>query len=416
MRYLMKRDHLLISLFIIFIFSVTAVGCGIKSGSKVSVNEPSTSTSDSITEIKPMDEAAAMNILTAALGNKLQGGLALVSSGKSNVNGQPCWSFGLDSNAKDKFTINEHYAVTEDGMVYLYDIISNEHIIYSMGNKHLMPLLRIDTSGMEEVSNDTEYILDDVVYVGLLTYYSSVNDKDYNSHTMLSRIKVLQGDDIRITSLASSGEPNKEYSGGLGYPTWNIIYEKGENEDTAYCMDLYFRTSFGEYYVHTSIPIDYKEKYQKEIQRRMETTALVSPLTINTVGMTVASPLETEYWFDGSLYMRLQSLAPLYKSIDENAVLSRIKELEEEDIRVISLTKAEEQSQRLTHPTYLIVYETGRNEDTSHCTDLYFCTDSGEYRVHTSVSADLVEEYRDEIRQRLATVGYDTYYTNMRYQ
>lgn len=128
-------------------------------------------------------------------------------------------------------------------------------------------------------------------------------------------------------------------------------------------------------------------------------------ITINTDGLEELTPGQ-EYLFDGMLYFQLQSFDPLSSdAYDENTMVARIRELEGDNIDVRTVTPSDEHSSILSYPTWLIVYESGSNEDSRHNVDIYFQTDSSEHRVHCSMPLDFATEYHDEVGRRLATVS-----------
>ncbi len=126
-------------------------------------------------------------------------------------------------------------------------------------------------------------------------------------------------------------------------------------------------------------------------------------LSFNTDGMDEIVPGQ-EYSLDGMVWFTVDT--PQQVEYSEDAVLANIKSLEGEDIRLITLTPAEEYSDLLSYPAWLIVYETGENEDTRECQDVYVQTDIGDYRVHISIPADFVLDYTDEVGRRLATLSF----------
>lgn len=111
----------------------------------------------------------------------------------------------------------------------------------------------------------------------------------------------------------------------------------------------------------------------------------------------------SEYLLD-DLYVSMHAYPSSGESYDEESMSARLEQLEDVS-RVITVTESEEHSLLLTYPAWMLVYETGSNEDTRHCTDIYFQTDSGEYRVHTSVPVDMRTDYHDEVGKRLATIS-----------
>ena len=121
-------------------------------------------------------------------------------------------------------------------------------------------------------------------------------------------------------------------------------------------------------------------------------------LTVDAAGYEELSP-GSEYLLDGLLYVTLEDFPNQTDTqYDEDTLLARIMELEGDDIRVVSLELSEEYSAQLTYPAWHIVYETGYEEDTALCADIYFQTDTREYRVHTNCNADHAYGYRDELQ------------------
>ncbi len=72
-----------------------------------------------------MTKKKAMDLLSAALTDPIMEGTALVANGEGNLEGQHCWTFCFGKNTAEKFTAEEHYAVTDDGKIYVLDIINN---------------------------------------------------------------------------------------------------------------------------------------------------------------------------------------------------------------------------------------------------------------------------------------------------
>ncbi len=125
-------------------------------------------------------------------------------------------------------------------------------------------------------------------------------------------------------------------------------------------------------------------------------------LTFNTQGLEVITP-GREYLLDGTVYFSVEKMPPV--SYDWGKVLAQIQAREGYDIRLITLTPSDEHTKLLSYPVWLVVYDIGRNEDTRHCVDVYVHGDTADYRLHTSVPADLATEYHDEIGKRLATLA-----------
>lgn len=429
---MLKKNQLLLIILSIFIFPIIIASCNSKLGKNSSGNNQQASSNENRNNEKGSEDAA-LGALTKALSDILEG-KSIVPSGEDEINGEHCWKFAIGSRSDDKFTAEDHFAVTDDGKVYVLNIESNIYVLYHLRNGHMMPLLRMDVTGMENLDEDVSYLFDEVLYISLESYYPFVSDEDYNKESMLARMKVLEGDDIQLISLSYSGEPNKDYSGGLGYGTWNVKYQAKKDKETMYCSDIYFRTSFGEYRVHTMVPVDKAEKYKNEIKQRFETIVLLPPLTIDQSGLRTTNTLGTEYSGE-ILYVKLQSFASLMdknekiKSINKDNITQIINKLEgppyEESgfigAREVNFSISEEYSKLLTYPSYLVKYTLGRNEDTMYCTDLFFQTDSGYYRVHISYDPDAVDndnkkEVESDIKRILSSVSLDTHYTDMRYQ
>jgi len=81
----------------------------------------------------PMDEEQAMFIVSEMLKAQFAEGMALVAKGEDEVNGQHAFLFDLGMNTEEKFTAEEHYAVTDDGEVWLLDILANEWLSAAAG-------------------------------------------------------------------------------------------------------------------------------------------------------------------------------------------------------------------------------------------------------------------------------------------
>lgn len=127
-------------------------------------------------------------------------------------------------------------------------------------------------------------------------------------------------------------------------------------------------------------------------------------LVIDTTGLEELVAGQ-EYCLDGEgmLMYKLEVLDSA--EYDEAAVLANVQAVEPDITNVINVTESDEHSQLTSYPSWLLVYETGSNEDTRHCIDVYIQTDTYDYRVHASVPVDYAEQYHDEIGMRFATVG-----------
>ena len=76
-------------------------------------------------DIIPLDADQAMFIVSEMLGVQLGEGMALVAKGEGEVNDQHAFLFDLGTNTEEKFTAEEHYAVTDDGEVWLLDVLTD---------------------------------------------------------------------------------------------------------------------------------------------------------------------------------------------------------------------------------------------------------------------------------------------------
>jgi len=75
--------------------------------------------------IIPIDEERAMFIVERWMGAWLDEGMALVSKGEGEVNGQHAFLIDLGTNTDEKFTAERHYALTDDGGFWLLDVLSD---------------------------------------------------------------------------------------------------------------------------------------------------------------------------------------------------------------------------------------------------------------------------------------------------
>ena len=84
-------------------------------------------------DMEGLDEDQAMHIAAYILGAQLDEGMALVYKGEGEINGQRAFLIDLGMNTAEKFTSEEHYAVTDDGEVWLLDILANEWLPAAAG-------------------------------------------------------------------------------------------------------------------------------------------------------------------------------------------------------------------------------------------------------------------------------------------
>lgn len=71
-----------------------------------------------------ISEEDALALLQAELSDQISEGMALVSNGESDIDGRHCWTFSLGSDTSEKFTAEEHYAVTDTGEIFVLDAIA----------------------------------------------------------------------------------------------------------------------------------------------------------------------------------------------------------------------------------------------------------------------------------------------------
>lgn len=126
--------------------------------------------------------------------------------------------------------------------------------------------LIFDTDGLDVLAPGQEYMLDGLVYFKT----DKTDAAQYSEDAVLASIEAMQGQPLRLISI----EESPEHAQALTYPSWLVSYETGENEDTAYCRDLYVQTDSGDYRLHTSTPIDYWDQYQDEITYRLSFVSL----------------------------------------------------------------------------------------------------------------------------------------------
>lgn len=135
--------------------------------------------------------------------------------------------------------------------------------------------LGFDTRGLEVITPGHEYMLDGMVYFSLEKMAPVSNNRD----NVLHRIKSREGHDLRLLALT----PSEEHSLLLSYPAWLVVYDKGENEDSRHCMDIYVHTDTADFRLHTSVPVDFATAYHDEIGSRLATVAVKEqPLTQST--------------------------------------------------------------------------------------------------------------------------------------
>ena len=77
-------------------------------------------------DLIPLDADQAMYIVSELLKAQLGEGMALVAKGGGEVNGGPAFLIDLGTNTDEKFTAEGHYAVTDDGEVWLLDVLTGQ--------------------------------------------------------------------------------------------------------------------------------------------------------------------------------------------------------------------------------------------------------------------------------------------------
>ena len=75
---------------------------------------------------RKLNKNKAMLIAAEHLSVQMDEGRTLVAEGEGDVNGQHAFLFALGNDTEEKFTAEEHYAVTDDGKVWLLDVIEDE--------------------------------------------------------------------------------------------------------------------------------------------------------------------------------------------------------------------------------------------------------------------------------------------------
>lgn len=81
-------------------------------------------------EIATISEDAAFEILSNKISGILVDGMIVVCNGKDIENEKDCWKFAVGKNLTDKFTAEKHFAVMEDGSLYVFDIFEGDYILY----------------------------------------------------------------------------------------------------------------------------------------------------------------------------------------------------------------------------------------------------------------------------------------------
>ena len=80
-----------------------------------------------------VDVDKAMDLLSIVLSDRLTEETALVYTNDDEINGHPCVIIAFGKNTDEKFTAEEHYAVTDTSEIYILNIITNEYEPFAMG-------------------------------------------------------------------------------------------------------------------------------------------------------------------------------------------------------------------------------------------------------------------------------------------
>lgn len=126
--------------------------------------------------------------------------------------------------------------------------------------------LSFDTRGLEVLTPGHEYMLDGMVHFSV----EKMTPVSNNRENVLNRIKDREGHDLRLYTLT----PSDEHSQLLSYPAWLVVYDKGNNEDSRHCVDIYVHTDAADFRLHSSVPVDVETAYHDEIGRRLATVVL----------------------------------------------------------------------------------------------------------------------------------------------
>jgi hypothetical protein len=268
-------------------------------------------------------------------------------------------------------------------------------------------MLTFDSELFEQVSHN-KYTLNGIFFVTLEAGPLAKTVLDEES--VLERIRELEGEKLRELRASES----EEISARLTFPSWLVYYEKGENEDAQFCVDLYFQSNTTEYRVHIEVDHDAAPEYEDaygvvldtvKVQgayRSETSTPSKTTLTFDSEGFEQVS--HNMYTLNGIFFVTLETWPLTETVLDEESVLERIRELEGEKLLEPKASESEEISARLSFPSWLVYYDKGENEDVRFCVDLYFQSNTTEYRVHIEVDHDAAPEYEDAYGLVLGTV------------
>lgn len=112
-----RRAVLALALALVMVLAVSASACS-AAGPPSAASLPESAATGG-----QLDAETAMELLAGALGDKVTEGTALVADGEDTVDGKHCWLFAFGASTAEKFTAEEHYAVADDGDIYVMDIV-----------------------------------------------------------------------------------------------------------------------------------------------------------------------------------------------------------------------------------------------------------------------------------------------------
>ena len=256
-----------------------------------------------------------------------------------------------------------------DGDLYSYNFDLKENRFMSVDD--VLEQLQLDRA---RVAEDVRSLVED-------GYDDGTTVDDVN----IAGFLIVQGPSGPVTQLLL--QVNIEYPGA---DTWDSFF--------GYTPELGELAALNSYCLFDPYDMD---QMDPPLTYQMEPEQDYPVLSFDTTGLEVLTP-DYEYSYDGMIYFSIEELSPA--PYGEDAVLEQIENLEPYTINITTLTESAEHKNLLNWPCWLVVYDEGENEDTRQCTDVYVQTDTADFRVHTSVSADFAQDYHDEIGLRLATL------------
>lgn len=161
--------------------------------------------------------------------------------------------------------LNPHCLFDPDDMDRMDPVLSYQRSVAGEAVKGLPEgqWLSFDTRGLEVIRPGCEYSLDGMVYFSLERMFPV----SYDQGKVLAQIKAREGNDIRLITLT----PSDEHAAILSYLTWLVVYDKGSNEDSRHCVDVYVHAEGADFRLHTSVPVDSATDYHDTIGSRLST-------------------------------------------------------------------------------------------------------------------------------------------------